>query len=173
MSASLQAAGVPIGRPTMPSLALRLDVIQLYAEYAACLDEGRIDDWPKLFIEHCHYRLVPRENHDRGLPLATMDLIGRGMLLDRAYAVQGTLFHAPYYQRHILGPVLIKGEADDGIRAECNYLVIRTKRDQMSEVFNAGRTVDRIVGTAEGLRFAEKTCIFDSELVPNSIIYPI
>jgi salicylate 5-hydroxylase small subunit len=155
------------------ALELRLDLQQLYAEYAACLDEGRMSDWPRLFIEDCHYRLVPRENHDRGLPLATIDLRGRGMLEDRVYGATSTLFHAPYYQRHLIGPIRLLEPDGDTIRAEASYLVIRTKRDQMSEVFNAGRYLDRVMNTADGLKFAVKVCIFDSELIPNSIIYPI
>jgi salicylate 5-hydroxylase small subunit len=149
------------------------ELMQLYAEYAACLDDGRFDDWPNLFTEDCHYRIVPRENHDRGLPLATMDLIGRGMLLDRVYAARSTLFHAPYYQRHIIGAARVTADTPVGIAAEANYLVIRTKRDLPSEVFNAGRYIDRIVRTPDGLRFRSKLCVFDSELIPNSIIYPI
>jgi salicylate 5-hydroxylase small subunit len=152
---------------------VRQELAQLYAEYAACLDDGRLDDWPKLFTEDCHYRIVPRENHDRGLPLATVDLSGRGMLLDRVYGASSTLFHAPYYQRHIIGPARITADTDAGISAETNYLVIRTKRDLPSEVFNAGRYIDHIVRTADGLRFQSKLCVFDSELIPNSIIYPI
>jgi salicylate 5-hydroxylase small subunit len=155
------------------ALELRLDLQQLYAEYAACLDEGRMTDWPGFFTEDCHYRLVPRENHDRGLPLATMDLKGRGMLEDRVYGVTRTLFHAPYYQRHLIGPVRLLAPDGETIRAEANYLVIRTKRDQRSEVFNAGRYLDRVIKTADGLKFAAKICVFDSELIPNSIIYPI
>ncbi len=151
----------------------RLDVLALYADYAACLDEARMDEWPDFFTEDAHYRLVPRENHDRGLPLATVDLVGQGMLKDRIYGVTSTLFHAPYYQRHVVGPVRIRGEVEGEIRAEASYLVVRTKRDQPSEVFNAGRYVDRIVRTAAGLRFREKICVFDSELIPNSIIYPV
>jgi len=149
------------------------DVMQLYAEYAACLDDGRLDDWPKLFTQDCHYRIVPRENHERGLPLAAVDLVGRDMLLDRVYGASSTLFHAPYYQRHIIGPARITDDGSEEIGAEANYLVIRTKRDLPSEVFNAGRYVDRIVRTPDGLRFRSKLCIFDSELIPNSMIYPI
>ena len=29
------------------------------------------------------------------------------------------------------------------------------------------------VRTPDGLRFARKECIYDSEMIPNSIIYPI
>jgi salicylate 5-hydroxylase small subunit len=154
-------------------LELRLNLSDLYASYCACLDAGRFDDWPEFFTDDCRYRVVARENHERNLPLGTMDLQSRGALLDRVYAVQSTLFHAPYYQRHIVGPARILGREGDIIVAEANYLVIRTKRDQPSEVFNAGRYLDRIVTVQRGLRFAEKICIFDSELIPNSIIYPL
>ena len=154
-------------------IELRLDVADLYASYSACLDAGRFDDWPEFFTEDCRYRVVSRENHDRNLPLGTMDLQSRGALLDRVYAVQSTLFHAPYYQRHIIGPARILSREGETILAEANYLVIRTKRDQPSEIFNAGRYLDRIVAVQQGLRFADKICIFDSELIPNSIIYPL
>jgi salicylate 5-hydroxylase small subunit len=154
-------------------LELRLNLSDLYASYCACLDAGRFGDWPEFFTDDCRYRVVARENHERNLPLGTIDLQSRGALLDRVYAVQSTLFHAPYYQRHIIGPARILGRDGETILAEANYLVIRTKRDQPSEVFNAGRYLDRIVTVQQGLRFAEKICIFDSELIPNSIIYPI
>jgi len=151
----------------------RVALAELNAEYAACLDEARFDAWPGFFTENCRYRVVPRENHDRGLPLGTIDLQSRGALMDRAYGVQSTLWHAPYYQRHLVGPVRIVGMDGAAILAEANYLVIRTKRDLPSEVFNAGRYVDRVVHTPQGLLFEERICVFDSELIPNSMIYPI
>ena len=124
------------------------------------------------FTEDCRYRVVARENHDRNLPLGTMDLQSRGALMDRVYAVQSTLFHAPYYQRHIVSGILVRPD-DGGFRVQANYLVIRTKAGALSEIYNAGRYVDRIVADGERLRFREKICVFDSELIPNSLIYPI
>ena len=59
------------------------------------------------------------------------------------------------------------------IHSEANYAVFRTKYDQASTVFNVGRYIDTIVPTPEGLKFAERLCVFDSEMIPNSIIYPI
>ena len=73
----------------------------------------------------------------------------------------------------MIGPPRILALDDGAICAEASYVVIRTKRDQLSEVFNAGRYLDRVVRTADGLKFAEKVCVFDSELIPNSIIYPL
>jgi salicylate 5-hydroxylase small subunit len=152
---------------------LKLALIDLYAAYADCLDQGRFDDWPDFFTEDCRYRVVPRENHERGLPLSTMDLQGTGMLRDRAYAVQSTLFHAPYYQRHVIGPARIVEQGEGFVETQANYLVISTKRDEMSELFNAGRYLDRIATASGRLLFAEKICVYDSELIPNSMIYPI
>lgn len=63
-------------------------------------------------------------------------------------------------------------EGDD-IHGEANYLVLRTKRDEPSEVFNTGRSIDIVRKTSDGLKFKSRQCIIDSELIPNSIIYPI
>lgn len=156
-----------------PSSEDLVGLIALHAEYAACIDEERFTDWPGFFTEDCSYRVVARENHAAGLPLAIMSLKGIGGLHDRVYGVTSTVFHAPYYQRHIIGLPRITARDGDNLAVETNYLIVRTKRDMPSEVYNAGRYVDRIVRTEAGLKFAEKLCIFDSELIPNSMIYPI
>lgn len=157
----------------MRDIALRFEIEEFYAAYAACLDEQRYDDWPEFFVEDCRYELIPRENDANGLPLATMAFESRGMLKDRVFAITETLFHQPYYQRHIVSGLQVLEDGEDGIRTEANYLVLRTRRNELSEVFNTGRYVDRLVRTPDGLRFAEKRCVFDSEMIPNSIIYPV
>jgi len=150
-----------------------LGLVQLHADYAAAVDSGDWERWCALFTEDCVYRLVPRENHERGFPLATLAFTSQGMLKDRAYAIRETLFHDPYYQRHVIGlPRLLEEEAGV-LRAETNYAVFRTKLNGPSTVFNVGRYLDTVVATDAGLRFAEKLVIYDSEMIPNSIIYPI
>jgi salicylate 5-hydroxylase small subunit len=154
-------------------IELRLEVEELYAAYCACLDVPRYEQWPDFFTDDCVYRLVPRENHEAGLPLATLSFESKAMLKDRVYGITHTLFHAPYYQRHIVSGIQVLESGEHGMRIESNYLVLRTKRNELPELFNIGRYLDRVVRTGQGLRFAEKHCIFDSELIPNSIIYPI
>lgn len=61
----------------------------------------------------------------------------------------------------------------DRIEAQANYAVFRTKPDELSTVFNVGRYIDAIVRTDDGLKLASRLCVFDSEMIPNSIIYPI
>lgn len=153
---------------------VRADVQALYADAAAALDERRFDDWVDCFVDDCEYVVQPRENFDRGLPLATMMLESKGMLRDRIYATGETLFHAPYHQRHVVGPIRVVAADEGRLRVEAGYAVFRTKVQQPSEVFNVGRTIDTVVRGDDGLwRFAARRVVFDSELIPNSIIYPI
>ena len=150
-----------------------LSLVQLYSDYASAVDSGDWDLWPGFFTDACVYRLVPRENHERGLPLATLSFESKGMLRDRVYGIRETLFHDPYYQRHVVGTPLVRSSAPGRIESEANYAVFRTKLDGPSTVFNVGRYLDVVVATADGLKFASRTVVFDSEMIPNSIIYPI
>lgn len=150
-----------------------VELSQLLAEYAAVVDAADWDTWCDMFTDDCVYKLIPRENHERGLPLATMDFESHGMLQDRAYAIRETLFHDPYYQRHVVGAPRILDIQPDWIVCESNYAVFRTKLSELTTVFNVGRYLDTVVRTDGGWKFASKLCIYDSEMIPNSIIYPI
>ncbi len=150
-----------------------LAVAQLYADYASAVDSGNWDLWPEFFTDQCVYRLQPRENHERGFLLATLSFTSKGMLKDRVYGIQETLFHDPYYQRHIVGSPIVRSAHDGEFRCEANYAVFRTKLSDASTVFNVGRYLDTVVRTPAGLKFASRECIYDTEMIPNSIIYPI
>jgi salicylate 5-hydroxylase small subunit len=151
----------------------RLAIEDLYASYAATLDDGRFEEWPEFFTDPCTYRIVPRENYDRNLPLATLSFESKGMLRDRVYGITQTLFHEPYYQRHLISGFVIATDADHVYTVRANYLVVRTKAGSLSEVYSAGRYADVVVREGGRLLFREKLCIFDSELIPNSLIYPL
>ncbi|SIT40088.1 Salicylate 5-hydroxylase, small oxygenase component [Paraburkholderia ribeironis] len=148
-------------------------LVALNARYAAALDTGDWDSWPEFFLDQCTYQVLPRENHERGMPLAVLAFESKGMLKDRVYGIKETLFFDPYYQRHVVGAPLIHRIEGDVIEAEANYVVLRTKTEQLSDVYNAGRYIDRIRRTDQGLRFESRICVFDSEMIPNSLIYPI
>ncbi len=150
-----------------------LAIQQLYADYASAVDSGNWDLWPDFFTEQCVYKLQPRENHERGFPLCTLSFTSKGMLKDRVYGIKETLFHDPYYQRHVVGAPIVRKVVDGKVYSEANYAVFRTKFDKESSVFNVGRYLDTVVQTPQGLKFAERLCVYDSEMIPNSIIYPI
>jgi 3-phenylpropionate/cinnamic acid dioxygenase small subunit len=157
----------------MVSSALRDEIDALYADYAEALDDNHLERWPGLFVEDCLYKVVPRENWDRGLPVALMLCESRGMLQDRVTAARNTAVYAPRSFRHLIGQFRIKEEAPDRLRVTANYVVFQTVIDDLTRILNAGKYLDLVVRTPEGLRFKEKICVFDSVLVPNSLIYPV
>ena len=154
-------------------LLLQHEIDQLNADYAAALDEKRFDDWPDFFLEDGHYKLQARENFDRGLPLALMAMESRGMMKDRVYGVTQTIFHGPYYMRHVIGAARVLSVNGNTVDAEAGYAVFRTKPGGISEVYNVGRYIDTLVRVESALKIKSRLAVYDSEMVLNSLIYPV
>ena len=152
---------------------LRLALEDLYADYTACLDEERFEDWPGFFIDQCLYKIVPRENFVRDLPLATMLCESKGYLLDRVQAIRKTQVYAPRTIRRMVSGIRPIGWQGDELEVRANYAAFETLTDELTRVFNVGCYRDRIVVADGALKFKEKVCVFDSNLVPNSLIYPL
>jgi 3-phenylpropionate/cinnamic acid dioxygenase small subunit len=157
----------------MSARDLRLELEDVYAEYAGCLDEDRFEDWPGFFTEDCLYKIIPRENFERGLPLATWRSEGRAGLLDRIVGIRKTMMYAPRYMRRMVTGIRILGWKDGELSVRANYLALETLNDETTKVFNAGQYQDKLVVVGDKLRFREKLCVFDTLLIPNSLIYPL
>ena len=149
------------------------EIDQLNAAYCAALDEKRFTEWPEFFVDEGRYTVQARENFDRGLPLALIALESKGMMKDRVYGITQTIYHAPYYTRHVVSPAQVLAQEGDLLRTQTHYAVFRTRPGDASEVYNVGRYVDEIVRTPAGLKFASRLCVYDSEMVLNSLIYPV
>ena len=159
------------------TLRLHHEIDQLNAAYAAALDEKRYTDWPGFFVADGRYKVQARENFDRGLPLALMALESQGMMKDRVHGITQTIYHAPYYMRHVIGAAqVLDVDAQEGaevVRAQANYAVFRTKPGGVSEVFNVGRYIDELVRDEGTLKLRSRHCVYDSEMILNSLIYPV
>ncbi|MDP3618803.1 MAG: aromatic-ring-hydroxylating dioxygenase subunit beta [Ramlibacter sp.] len=155
------------------ALLLAVAIDRFNADYAAALDDKRFEDWPGFFTDDASYVVQARENFDRGLPLALIALESRGMMKDRVYGITQTIYHAPYYTRHVIGPARVLQHEGGTVGAQSSYAVFRTRPGDASEVFNVGRYIDEFVQTPAGLKLSSRRCIYDSEMVLNSLIYPI
>jgi salicylate 5-hydroxylase small subunit len=149
------------------------ELLNLYSDYAMVCDSAEWEKWPDFFVEEGTYRLQPRENFDQGMPLCLLALESKAMIKDRVYGVKETMYHDPYYQRHIVGTPRVVSVEGDRIISEANYTVIRTKFDGDSTILSVGYYHDEIVKTVEGLKLKSRLCVYDSEMIANSIIYPI
>jgi 3-phenylpropionate/cinnamic acid dioxygenase small subunit len=143
-----------------------------YDEYYTVLDDLRLDEWPALFTEDCIYRVIPRENYEAGYTLSTIYAESRGMLVDRVMGMTRTQMFAPRYYRRFPSPLRIVSRDGDNVRTRHNLLVVQTLIDKKSEIVLSAVCHDVLVPDGERNRLRERIVVFDSEMIPNSLIYP-
>ncbi len=144
----------------------------LYDAYYNTLDDVALEDWPNYFTQTCLYRVIPRENFERGYTLSTMQAESRGMLRDRVSGLTRAQMYAPRYYRRFPGPLRIVECDAEGARTRHNLLLVQTLIDRPTEIVLSAVCHDLIVEDAGQLRFRERVVVFDSEMIPNSLIYP-
>ena len=145
----------------------------LMTEYAHCIDNDRIEDWPTLFTDPCLYKITTSDNHARGLPACIMLCDSRGMLMDRVVSVRSANVFEPHRYRHMVSCIQVVEAAGDAWRLRSNYLVTRTMLDGTMAVFSTGEYQDRIVLTDGAYRFNERTVICDHGMINNLIALPL
>src|SRR6516225_2651645 len=174
---SIMLAEAQTGAPGVPMLSLQelhFEIEQLNSEYARILDNERFEAFPELFVEDCLYRVVPRENHLLGLPIAVIHCESKGMIKDRVTAARESTMAEPRTLRHFITNIrVLDAGNDDVIRAEANVLVVQTLIHRMTDIVLSGFYLDRIVRSDGRLLFRERLCIYDSLLLPTSLIAPV
>jgi 3-phenylpropionate/cinnamic acid dioxygenase small subunit len=155
------------------TLALRARLADLYCAYDDALNDGEPERWPSLFTETCVYRILPRENYERGLPVAVMYCESRAMLTDRVVALRETALYAPRIVRRVTSGICVRAADDNAWRLTANFALFETLQNQPSTLFLCGRTYDKVVDEDGVLRFAERLCVYDSTIIPASLVYPV
>src|ERR1700693_6174842 len=143
----------------------RLELENLYTDYAACLDADRLEDWPEFFAEDCHYRVTSAENYEAGLPLGLIYATSKRMLKDRVSALRQANIYEPQRYRHLISGIRIEANAGDAIELGANFLVVRTMQDGGMLLFAAGRYIDGVIRTEAGWKFAKKIVVLDSRQI--------
>ena len=151
----------------------RLELQDLYAGYAACLDAEALEAWPEFFTEDCAYRITSAENHEAGLPLGLIYATSKNMLKDRVSALREANIYEPQRYRHLISGIRIEKGGPDGLDLTADFLVIRTMQDGEMTVFAAGRYLDRVVRAAAGWKFARKLVVLDSRRIDTLLAIPL
>jgi 3-phenylpropionate/cinnamic acid dioxygenase small subunit len=160
-----------------PGLAVDLDLrarlADLYCAYDNVLNDGELERWPELFIEACIYKVIPRENVEQGLPVAVIYCESRDMLADRVVALRETALFAPRIARRMTTGICLRAIDTDGLHLTASFAVFQTMPDQPSEPFLCGSCRDCVVDAGGSLRYAERIFIYDSTIIPTSLVYPL
>ena len=157
----------------MDDLLQRLELSAFQDRYVSVIDNDLLEEWPKLFVEDCLYEIVPKENEDAGLPIPVIHCDNAMMLRDRVISLRhANIYEKPTY-RHFISGLDWRRVDDMTFDMWSSYVVISTSQAGFSSVYQAGRYIDRVVRTGDGLRFKSKRCIFDTLKVQTLLAVPI
>jgi anthranilate 1,2-dioxygenase small subunit len=157
---------------TPAELARRLELDALYADYAHCLDNDELEDWPEFFTDDCTYRITSAENFEAGLPIGIVYATSKAMLVDRVMALRKANIYEPQRYRHLVGAIKIGAEEAGALNVVANFIVVRIMQDGAMTLFAAGRYVDRVV-CGDGWKFAKKDVVLDSRQIDTLLAIPL
>lgn len=157
----------------MDGESTRRQIEDLIHDYAHCIDDDRLEEWPEFFTEKCLYHVISREDYARDLPAGVMTCTSRGMLRDRILSLRNANIYEPHVYRHLISAIRIHDEADGEWSVQTGYAVIRTMQTGDVSIFSTGKYLDRIVRVGEALKFRERTIVFDSRRVHTLMVIPI
>jgi 3-phenylpropionate/cinnamic acid dioxygenase small subunit len=164
---------MPATEKVILTAELRLDVMEFYSRYAECLDGRRLQHWPEFFLDSCIYRVTTRRNLRLGPDEDIVSLSTKTSMRDRMTAIGQSEDYEPHTQRHLVSNFRIQAASDEELRVQANFQVLRTFPEKRTEHFVSGTYDDRIAIAGSRLNFREKLCVLDSDVPPESLIYPI
>jgi anthranilate 1,2-dioxygenase small subunit len=148
-------------------------IATLLADCAHAVDDGEFERWPGFFTEDGVYRVLTRENHEAGLPMAIMSCEGRGMMADRVMALRTANIFEPHSYCHLLGPTVCVGGPDGPISARTNFTVVRTMQDGAMTLFAAGKYLDEIIVADSRPLLRRRDVVLESRRIDVLLVYPL
>ncbi|CAN5265486.1 aromatic-ring-hydroxylating dioxygenase subunit beta [soil metagenome] len=152
---------------------LWFELSRLQDRYVAALDNDRLEEWATLFVEDCLYEIVPKENEDLGLAIGVIMCDSARMLRDRVVSLRNANIFEEHSYRHMTSGLEITPVDDHTVDMTSNYVVIQTRANGESHVYQAGRYLDRLVRTPDGWRYKVKRVIYDTLRVQTLLATPI
>ena len=150
-----------------------LEAFALLAEYGALADAGEFSGWLDLFAERCAYYVIPRENHERGLPVGLIFCDTRAMLEDRIMSLRSANKFNIHVDRHLIGLPRIVESTPDRLCLEAPFAIYQSEQEGETRLFAAGLYHDRLERTPGGLKISEKKVVLDSFAVPSLLATPL
>ncbi len=67
-------------------------------DYIDSIDSDRLEAWPEYFTQKCIYKIIPRENVERNLPISLVYCDNKGMLIDRVVSLRKANVYNLHYE---------------------------------------------------------------------------
>jgi len=160
-------------KPITTSAIQTRAVARLNLEYAYCIDDDALEQWPEFFTPDGLYRITTAENQARGLPIGIIHAAGQAMMRDRVLSLREANIYEPQRYRHILSEPLVVVESDGALRSRASFMVARITNGAETDLFATGVYEDQVVQAGGGLRFAERVVVLDSDRVDTLLALPL
>jgi anthranilate 1,2-dioxygenase small subunit len=148
-------------------------IARAQAEYARCIDDDRLEQWPDHFYGNCVYKITTAANYREGLEGAIIFANSRGMLKDRVSALREANIYERQTYRHILGQPSILSENAEEVRSETSFLVARILQDGDTDIFATGRYLDFYKIEGGEVRLNERVVVCDSSRIDTLMALPL
>jgi anthranilate 1,2-dioxygenase small subunit len=143
------------------------------ADYARCIDDGALEEWPLFFAEECLYKVTTAENCREGLEAGIIWANTRGMLEDRVTALRDANIYERHSYRHLLGQPCISEETPGAVRSETSFLVVRITNEGPTDIFASGRYIDRYIIADGQALLTQRIAVCDSSRIDTLIALPL
>ena len=148
-------------------------IMRAQLDYARCIDDDRIEEWPDFFADSCLYRITSADNFRDGMEASLVFANSKGMLKDRISALREANIYERQSYRHILGAPCVLSQKNELTRCETSFLVARIMRDGTTDVFATGRYLD-VYGFEHGaLKLFERVVVCDSSRIDTLLALPL
>jgi salicylate 5-hydroxylase small subunit len=151
----------------------RLELAELYAQYADALDDGEYERWPTFFTKACSYFITTKENVERAWGIQLLACESREAMIDRISAIRNTLFYMPRTQRRIVSGARILSATRASAQTSASFAVFETLVGEHTTLFATGRFVDIVRYEDGSLKIEKRTCVLDASLISNSLPFPL
>lgn len=154
-------------------LILWLELNALQQRYVHLLDSGLLEQWPELFTEDAEYKIISKENYDRGLPAPIVFCRNRAMMRDRVVATRHANIYEAHTYRHAVSGLTIEKVDGDMVETTSSYIVVNTGLAGDSVVYQAGCYRDTVVKVDGQWRYRRKHAVYDTSRVYTLLATPI
>lgn len=140
---------------------------------ARTIDDDDLEHFPDYFTDDAVYKVASRFNVERGLPMAQINCVNRGMIVDRIASLRRANIFEKHRYRHLISGIHVAIGPGSELLARSSYLVIRIMDDGTSSIFSSGEYDDRIVLEGGVPKFRQRLVTFDSKSIETLLVIPI
>lgn len=148
-------------------------IARAQSDYARCIDDDRLEEWPSFFEEACLYRITSAASHRDGYEASVVFANSRGMLTDRISALREANIYERQAYRHLLGMPALLEQAANGLRTETSFMVARIMQDGTTDLYATGRYLDIWNTKGETPKIVERIVVCDSSRFDTLLAIPL